>query len=67
MRDITERQEALQAGVVTLVGTDRHRIVETVNAFMQTSAARCTLPVAQPLYGDGHAAERIVELLRAVT
>lgn len=60
MRDTTERPEGVEAGVVTLVGTDRARIV---------SEARASLLGAPPSgtgrnpYGDGRAAQRIVSVL----
>jgi UDP-N-acetylglucosamine 2-epimerase len=67
MRDTTERPEGIDAGVARLVGTERATIVaESRQALAGTSGLRCH-PGASP-YGDGHAAERIVEaLLHATT
>ena len=60
MRDTTERPEGVEAGVVTLVGTDRARIVDGARA--ELSKPRKFGGIRNP-YGDGHAAERIVSVL----
>lgn len=64
MRDTTERQEAVDAGAVRLVGTDEAAIIQSATELLtdRTAYARCQ--IAQNPYGDGHAAERIVELIR---
>jgi UDP-N-acetylglucosamine 2-epimerase len=59
MRDITERPEAIETGVASLVGTDADRIVGEVFRLLDdkvyyASRARSVFP-----YGDGRAAERI--------
>lgn len=63
LRRTTERPEACQEGLSRLIGTTREGIVRETSAFLRTtgphSAAFCT---ASP-YGDGAAAERIVEAL----
>jgi len=64
MRDVTERPEAVEAGVVTLVGTTPSRIVEAVNAALaQPPQPTHFDPDASP-YGDGRASARIVAALR---
>jgi UDP-N-acetylglucosamine 2-epimerase (non-hydrolysing) len=64
MRDVTERPEAVQAGVVRLVGTDPDRIVAAVHAACDRPAvAAHFIPDASP-YGDGRASARIVAALR---
>ena len=61
-RDTTEREEGLDAGTLTLVGTNPDRIVaETDNVLGEPAAFRVD-PATNP-YGDGHASERIVEAL----
>lgn len=66
MRDVTERPEAVQAGVVALVGTDPARIVAAVAAACARPARPARfLPGASP-YGDGRAAARIVAALRGL-
>jgi UDP-N-acetylglucosamine 2-epimerase (non-hydrolysing) len=63
LRDVTERPEGVEAGTVRLVGTDRERIVaETVRLLEDAEAYRRMAQAVNP-YGDGHAAERIVDAL----
>jgi UDP-N-acetylglucosamine 2-epimerase (non-hydrolysing) len=64
LRDITERPEALDSGVVRLVGTDSSRIVQAISELHDDPQAyqRMARPVFP--YGDGHAAERILVALR---
>jgi UDP-N-acetylglucosamine 2-epimerase (non-hydrolysing) len=63
MRDTTERPEALDAGAVELVGTDTSRIVAAVSRLLTDPAEYARRQISQNPYGDGHAAERIVELI----
>ncbi|MDQ7980503.1 UDP-N-acetylglucosamine 2-epimerase (non-hydrolyzing) [Paraburkholderia sp. SARCC-3016] len=66
MRDTTERQEAVDAGVVRLVGTDEAAIVAGTLALLDDPRACAAMArIANP-YGDGHAAARIVDALQAV-
>lgn len=60
MRENTERPEAVEAGTVKLVGTDRTRIVSTVSTLLDDAAAYQAMARATNPYGDGHAAERSV-------
>lgn len=62
MRDVTERVESVERGLSELVGTDPGRIVE---AFAQRVAQNQQQSMAPNPYGDGHAAERILEYLVA--
>jgi UDP-N-acetylglucosamine 2-epimerase len=64
-RDITERPEAVIAGTVELVGTDADRLVARANRLLDDRAAYAAMSFAHNPYGDGHAAERIVEVLSA--
>jgi UDP-N-acetylglucosamine 2-epimerase (non-hydrolysing) len=60
MRDVTERPEAVAAGTVRLVGTDTVAIVEQASALLDHDVAYRRMSHAVNPYGDGHAAERIV-------
>ncbi len=60
MRDTTERPEAVTAGTVKLVGTDRHAIVEETSALLTDRAAYDAMARAMNPYGDGKATGRIV-------
>ena len=62
MRDTTERPEALAAGTVKLVGTDREKIVTEVSRLLDDAAHYVSMSEAQNPYGDGKACGRIVEI-----
>ena len=64
MRDTTERPEALEAGTVLLVGTDREAIVREVARLLDDPAHYATMSHAVNPYGDGLACRRIVEKLK---
>ncbi|MBV1870842.1 MAG: UDP-N-acetylglucosamine 2-epimerase, partial [Gammaproteobacteria bacterium] len=60
MRDVTERPEAVEAGTVTLVGTDMERIVNGVEEVLLNESVYEKMSVAINPYGDGQARQRIV-------
>ncbi|TMM53793.1 UDP-N-acetylglucosamine 2-epimerase (non-hydrolyzing) [Maribacter algarum] len=63
MRDTTERPEAVEAGTVILVGTDKKKIVnEAVNLLGDSELYKKMSKLHNP-YGDGKACERIVEFI----
>ena len=64
MRDTTERPEGLTAGTLKLVGTDEHVIYDTCRTLLMDRAAYEAMSRAVNPFGDGHASERIVEILR---
>lgn len=64
MRDTTERPEAVDAGTVELVGTDKELIVRKVSELIHDTIKYEQMSKAHNPYGDGTAAERIVNLLR---
>lgn len=63
LRERTERPEALLAGTVKLVGTDRHRIVQSTSVLLTDAEEYGRMATAVNPYGDGKAAERIVQAL----
>jgi UDP-N-acetylglucosamine 2-epimerase (non-hydrolysing) len=66
LRERTERPEAIEAGTAILVGTDTERIVNETRRLMDDPQAYAAMSTAANPFGDGHAAERIVEALLAV-
>lgn len=64
MRDTTERPEAVEAGTVLLVGTNREKIEQGVSMLLDDADSYCRMSEAINPYGDGKACERIVEYLR---
>jgi UDP-N-acetylglucosamine 2-epimerase (non-hydrolysing) len=63
MRTETERPEAVEAGTVRLVGPDAKRIVCEAERLLYDATAYQQMAQAVSPYGDGHAAERIVQVL----
>ena len=59
-RDVTERQEGVEAGCARLVGTDTERIASAVFQLLDESAAYEAMIGASGIYGDGLSARRIV-------
>ena len=59
LREKTERPEAVAAGTVKLVGTDREKIVTEANLVLNSPKMRESMAVVHNPYGDGHASERI--------
>lgn len=66
MRDTTERPEALEAGTVKLVGTDRQKIITELSALLDNTDAYKAMAMANNPYGDGNASKRIVEWLKSI-
>ena len=65
LREMTERPEGVQAGVLKLVGTSREMIVREASRLLEDKAAYQVMAHASNPYGDGNAAEKIVaELLK---
>jgi UDP-N-acetylglucosamine 2-epimerase (non-hydrolysing) len=64
MRDTTERPEGVVAGTALLTGTNTQAIVRHVTRLLTDEAAYRSMATARNPYGDGHAAERIVERIR---
>lgn len=63
MRDTTERPEAVQAGTVKLVGTEKTKIVSALNELLTVKTAYDSMAFAHNPYGDGKASERICDYL----
>lgn len=64
LRRETERPEAVDAGVVKLVGADYDGILSEAQILLCDKAAYAAMARGVSPYGDGHAAQRIVETLR---
>lgn len=64
MRNTTERPEALEAGTVKLVGTDREVICREIIRLLEEPDYYNSMTRAHNPYGDGRAVKRIVEHIR---
>ena len=63
MRDTTERPEGIEAGTLRLVGTDEDTIYEEFSRLLNDREAYERMACASNPYGDGHACERIADIL----
>lgn len=63
LRSETERPEAVATGTVRLVGTSLIKIVDETECLLNDSAEYLKMAQAVSPYGDGHAAERIVDVI----
>ena len=64
MREVTERPEAIDAGTVKLVGTEPQKIVKNIQDLLDDSELYNSMSNAHNPYGDGHACDRILEILK---
>lgn len=64
LRDETERPEAVEQGVVKLVGPNYDQIVEEAQRLLDDESAYRAMARGVSPYGDGHGAERIVKVLK---
>jgi UDP-N-acetylglucosamine 2-epimerase (non-hydrolysing) len=64
IREKTERPEAVEAGTVRLVGTDRGRIVREASLLLDSAEEYRTMTRRHNPYGDGQACGRIVDAIR---
>ncbi|MCI6159507.1 MAG: UDP-N-acetylglucosamine 2-epimerase (non-hydrolyzing) [Selenomonadaceae bacterium] len=63
LRDTTERPEAVEAGTVKLIGTNRERVYEEARRLLVDDAEYHRMAESVNPYGDGHAAERILQAI----
>lgn len=66
MRNTTERPEAIAAGTVKLVGTNKDTIVAALKELLDNEDSYKTMSFAHNPYGDGKACERIVKFLQGI-
>jgi UDP-N-acetylglucosamine 2-epimerase (non-hydrolysing) len=63
MREVTERQEGIDAGTALLVGTNRENIVNNTKRLLEDQDFYNQMAKAVNPYGDGKASERILKIL----
>lgn len=63
MRDTTERPEAVIAGTVKLIGTDKDLLVKETNKLLNNKDSYNSMSKAHNPYGDGKASQRIIDAL----
>lgn len=67
MRDTTERPEGVEAGTLKLVGTDEKKIYRAFKLLLEDKEEYEKMSKACNPYGDGHACERIADILEGKT
>lgn len=67
MRETTERPEGISAGNALLVGVGKERIALELTRLLQNPEQCARMAAVNNPYGDGHAAQRIVEILTRKT
>ena len=65
MRDTTERPEGVEAGTLKLVGTSEEKIYSEFTRLLDDKAAYEAMAHASNPYGDGHASERIADIIES--
>ena len=65
MRDVTERQEGVDAGTAMLVGTSKEKITANLELLLTDKNAYQRMAKAVNPYGDGTASEKIMECVGA--
>lgn len=66
MRDTTERPEAVEAGTVILVGTNKQKIVSECLSLLNDANRYQEMSALHNPYGDGKACERIVNYIKEI-
>jgi UDP-N-acetylglucosamine 2-epimerase (non-hydrolysing) len=64
LREVTERPEAVESGAAKIVGTDSQRIICEATRLLDNPVDHERMQAAKNPFGDGHAAERIVDILQ---
>lgn len=64
LRNVTERPEGVEAGTLKLAGVDENEIYAQAKELLDNKASYDKMVAAKNPFGDGYAAERIVEAIR---
>ncbi|MCG6200943.1 non-hydrolyzing UDP-N-acetylglucosamine 2-epimerase [Psychromonas antarctica] len=64
MRDVTERPEAVNAGTVLLVGTNKSKIINAIESLLQDKTLYNQMSRAHNPYGDGQACQKIIRKIK---
>ena len=65
LRENTERQEAIKAGTAKVVGTDPTSIQQAVFSLLNDKKFYNRMTSGGQLFGDGHAADKIVDIIKS--
>lgn len=64
LRNVTERPEGVEAGTLKLAGVDENEIYAQAKELLENKESYDKMVAAKNPFGDGYAAERIVEAIR---
>jgi UDP-N-acetylglucosamine 2-epimerase (non-hydrolysing) len=67
LREVTERPEGVETGVLKLVGTDTDRIMQETRRLLDDPSAYRGMASSINPFGDGHAAERVRDAILAAS
>ena len=67
MREVTERPEAVEAGTVKMVGTDKEKIASSISELLNNQILYQEMSRAHNPYGDGKACGKIVKQVMDVS
>ncbi len=65
LRTETERPEAVAAGTVKVIGTEKEKIISEAEILLNDTAEFSKMAAAKNPYGDGHASEKILNYIKA--
>jgi UDP-N-acetylglucosamine 2-epimerase (non-hydrolysing) len=63
LRETTERPESVATGIAKLIGTDTQRIIREISTLLDDDAVYAAMARGRYSFGDGHASERIAEII----
>jgi UDP-N-acetylglucosamine 2-epimerase (non-hydrolysing) len=66
MRDVTERQEGVEAGTAKLVGTQFESLVSSMKTLLDNDTVYLSMANAINPYGDGNTSKLIVDILMSL-
>ncbi|EKK1020909.1 UDP-N-acetylglucosamine 2-epimerase (non-hydrolyzing), partial [Escherichia coli] len=66
MRDTTERPEAVKAGTVKIVGTNKNIIMKSVQELLNNKGLYEMMSQSLNPYGDGKAVDKIIHILKGL-
>ncbi|MFY9573884.1 MAG: UDP-N-acetylglucosamine 2-epimerase (non-hydrolyzing) [Blastocatellia bacterium] len=66
LRELTERPELIESNAGKIVGTDTQRVVDAATSLLRDQAEYTRMAAAENPFGDGHAAERIADILAGI-
>lgn len=66
LRDTTERPEAVSAGTVKIIGTDKANIIAETQKLINNKSIYTNMSSAENPYGDGNSAELIVNFIKNI-